>query len=202
MRERALYVLIFVIPELLIVSLSSKQFDRYGVGVLPFFALLVGLGVDQLVRWVRRRGVSARAVAATAFGTATATALFSLSVAPWGLAYFNPLLGGGRQAEKTLLVGWGEGLERFGHIIAKREKGHCDGVEVVAPNPYFTVAFPCGHITGIRQPDPDYVVVYINQRQRLSPSARALFAAATRRMRRITHLTVRGIDYGALYARR
>ena len=33
-------------------------------------------------------------------------------VAPYALAYYNPLVGGGPAASRVLLVGWGEGLDQ------------------------------------------------------------------------------------------
>jgi hypothetical protein len=202
-RERAIYLLVVLVPMLVILARASKQFDRYGIGVLPLLALLVGLGVDEVVRWARDRRISSRATAAVASVVVAAVALYSFDVAPWGLAYFNPLLGGGARAQKTLLVGWGEGLEKFGRVIARRERGHCDDIYVVPPNAYYPIAINCGHLIALRErSDPNYVITYISGSQRLSPQRKAALAATVRRMRHLATLNVRGIHYGDLYERR
>jgi hypothetical protein len=202
-REYAVCILLVVVPMLVILSRATKQFDRYGMSVLPLVALLVGLGIDELVVRARDHGVSPRAALSVGVAAATVVTVFSFSVAPWGLGYFNPLLGGGKQAQKTLLVGWGEGLEQFGHIIARREKGHdCSNVYVVAPNPWENVALPCGRLVSFRDSYLDYAIVYVSERQRLLPSQRARVASVLRLMHPIAHFEKRGIDYGVLYARR
>ncbi len=33
---------------------------------------------------------------------------------PYYLSYYNPLLGGGAVAQRTLLIGWGEGMDQAG----------------------------------------------------------------------------------------
>ena len=40
-----------------------------------------------------------------------------------GARLLQPAVGGGEHGQKTLLVGWGEGLERFGRVIEQRQDG-------------------------------------------------------------------------------
>ncbi len=97
----------------------------------------------------------------TAGGGALAAALaaYSLSVAPWGLAYYNPALGGGDTAVDTVLVGWWEGLEQVGQVIAERERGHCDDVNIQGPGT--SLVYPCGRVRG--RDEADYVVLYVER---------------------------------------
>jgi hypothetical protein len=163
--------------------------DRYVLAGLPFVALAVGLGVAALVGETGRRRLVAVGVAAAALLT-----LHAVWIAPWGLAYFDPLLGGGTTAERATLVGWGEGLEIAGEWIRQREAPSCD-VKIGLKYYTLTSAFPCGTTTN-NLAAADYVALYVNQRQRLEPNAlRALRQRGT-----LVHtVTVRGMDYVEIY---
>src|SRR5690606_3739189 len=91
-------------------------------------------------------------------------------VAPWGLAYFNPLLGGADTAEDTLLIGRGEGLEAIDDIIESDSGGRCD--DVVVSRRY---RGGMGGVCGVAAPfesfaSADYAVSYVSDRQRMPPN--------------------------------
>ena len=129
----------------------------------------------------------------TAGGGALAAALaaYSLSVAPWGLAYYNPALGGGDTAVDTVLVGWWEGLEQVGQVIAERERGRCDDVNIQGPGT--SLVYPCGRVRG--RGEADYVVLYVNAWQRWPAESQEL--AADRPL--LATVRERGITYVELY---
>lgn len=162
-RRFGAVVLCTAVPVLVALSAAAKQFDRYGIALLASAALLVGLVLGAGVRGVdrsRQRHVRvAGAVATALIGT------YSVVVAPWGLAYFNPALGGASRAERTVLVGWNEGYEQAGRLIARREAGRCEVVTITGP-PLQDV-FPCGRLVPLSE-DPTYVVLYISSRQRMT----------------------------------
>ena len=172
-----------------VLSLASKQLDRYVITALPFAALALGLGLAALVGETRGSRLVAVGLAIAALLT-----LHAIWIAPWGLAYFDPLLGGGTTAERATLVGWGEGLEIAGEWIRQREAPSC-GVKIGLMYANITSAFPCGTTTYDLQ-GVDYVALYVNQRQRLTPDA----LTALRQRGALVHVvTVRGMDYVEIY---
>jgi hypothetical protein len=100
---------------LLFVTASPKKFDRYALPVVPVLQLLAGLGWWLLFRRLRPFLAVGRPWVSAAAGLA----LLGLwqwsapaSVAPYYIAYFNPLLGGGPAAAGLVMVGNGEGMDQ------------------------------------------------------------------------------------------
>jgi hypothetical protein len=189
-RARLATLAIVAIPAFVGLSLASKQIDRYVLVVLPFLALGVGLGIDAL--WVRlRHGRQVRKVALSVAGTAAALALaHAVWVAPWGGVYFNPLLGGSKEAERTILVTGTVGWQRAGEPIRDREEPACDVTIAVYPYP-LPDTFPCGTAGPPRaNPDPDYAVTYVSWQQRNPEQAEALSTSG----RIVGTVKIRGIN--------
>jgi hypothetical protein len=89
------------------------------------------------------------------------------SALPYPLAYFNPLLGGPAQAEKVLLVGWGEGYDLAADWLnalpdAERLEVAVPGVTNFAPLFHGRTRSSPGYRTG----RSDYAVIYISKAQR------------------------------------
>jgi 4-amino-4-deoxy-L-arabinose transferase-like glycosyltransferase len=194
-RAMGLAVACMGVPALVLLSVASKQFDRYGLSVLVACALAVGLVAaaaarDVAERWPGRRPVMAGAAATAAL----VVSAYSLSIAPWGLGYYNPALGGADTAVDAVLVGWWEGVEQAGPIIAERQRGDCAEVTIQAPQ--LPLLFPCGTLGGGR--DATYLVLYVSQWQRAPEAARQ--AAEGRDL--ITTIEERGITYIKLYGPR
>lgn len=191
-RAHAVALLVVALPAVVTLSTAAKQFDRYVLLVVPLLALVVGMGLDVMVDYARR-SLGGGVVRLAGWSAAVVLGAHAAWVAPWGLAYFNPLLGGTSVAQRTVLVGWGEGLELAGSRIAERESPACDvTVAVIYP---IKSAFPCGTLTGDIT-EADYFVLYVNHRQRLS-------GCELRRLRGLGRLVevvrVRGIDYAEIY---
>jgi hypothetical protein len=167
-RARALWVLGWCLPVAATITVAAKQFDRYGLLVVVPASLLIGLGLGPPLDRLLDRARPARFVA----GSAVAVLLLhGLTVAPHGLLYFNPLLGGGARATEVVLVGWGEGVQEALERVEELEGGDCHGTTVGVPtipsHGLDTFDLPCTPSPkGVR---PDYVVAYINQTQRLDP---------------------------------
>ena len=163
-RTTTRWFAVALLPSVLVlavlVSTTPKKFDRYGLVVLVPLAVLAGLGIATLVRQLR---VEHRTIAGVASGALLlASAVF---VAPYGLAYFNPALGGSDSGADTLLVGWGEGAELAAEQIEAIEDGDCAGVTVRGLDLQWVFGWRCA------QPPPegttpDYVVLYVNRTQR------------------------------------
>jgi hypothetical protein len=205
-RRRTLCTLALIAPVMVVLSMALKQFDRYAIIVLTFLAILIGIAVDAVASRLGRIGLAPRRLAIGGAAIAVAVAVYSFTVVPWGLAYFNPLLGGGASGEKALLVGWGEGLEDFGEVIAERQAGQCNEEVVIAVGPprlgfYWTTPLSCGRPVSPSTQDEkaDYLFIYVTMRQRMSADE---YDALTAKGRLIYRLSVRGINYGELYTLR
>jgi 4-amino-4-deoxy-L-arabinose transferase-like glycosyltransferase len=104
----------------LALSMQPKKFDRYALPILPALDILAAAGLlallGSLARLTRQRRLPT-------LGITLVTLLASLTLLiyqPYYLAYFNPLLGGGPAAQRTLLVGWGEGMHEVGAWLSTR----------------------------------------------------------------------------------
>ncbi len=194
-RRHAVILLVIIAPVVAVLSVAARQADRYVLVALPLAALAVGLGIDAVLGRIRTP-CSARPRLALAAGL-TATALLvahAAWIAPWGLAYFNPLLGGSKTAERTILIGWGEGLELAGEWIRQREAPGCE-VTVAFTHWTLSSAFPCGTITGDTAA-ADYVVLYVHDRQGLPNQ---VLANLHQRGQLVDVVTIRGINYAEIY---
>ncbi len=195
-RSRAAVLACIGIPIFVLLGLASKQFDRYGIALLVVAAVVVGLAAGDLAAALRRRGLPMARLGAVAGCGAALVVGWSADVAPWGLAHYNPLLGGADRAERTVLVGWGEGLEQAAGFVARRDRQHCHDVTVWGP--IQPDQLECGRVVG-PDDDPDYVMLYINHRQRLTAAVEARLTEGRELIGRITE---RGVDYVDIYGPR
>jgi len=174
-RARALWLLLWLAPGAITISLATKQFDRYGLVVLVPLAGLVGVGLGPYLERLLARGTGMRAAAGAVVALVV---VHGITVAPWGLLYFNPVLGGADRARDVLLVGWGEGAELAIDEIRDMEHGDCDGITVSGvrtselgtrglPAPLSLFGVSCASAPP-RGTDPSYIVSYINQSQRMT----------------------------------
>ena len=188
-QTRLAAVALVALPALISLSFASKQIGRYALAVLPLMALAVGLGLDALWTLIRRRRLlrqrdpSVRRIAPLAAGSLLALMLaHSMWVAPWGTAYFNPILGGGSAAESKIIVAGTYGHDRAGEVIREREAPEC-AVTIGAFSAWAPESlYPCGSVERIRRVSDlgaglDYVVVLSDYRQRFPDVASALRAS-------------------------
>lgn len=197
-RPVAAALLVMGVPTLVGLSFLSKQLDRYGLLTMLLAAVAIGAAVSTARE--RFAGVAAGGAARRRAGrekaglgvAGVAVVVHAALVAPWGLAYYDPLLGGSEQAEKTVMVGWGEGFESAGPMIAALEDGHCDDLLVAG---YQDGALrTCGRRAKPGEP-PDYWVVYVSGRQRFYPVINSKVAGREVVARRV----IRGIVYVEIY---
>lgn len=193
-------VLVAVLPYLVVVSLSPKKLDRYALAFIPWLAVLGGFAVAAAGSWWTRtlRGPARRAVAVAAVGVAAVAVASAWSVQPWGLAYFNPLLGGGATGERSLLIGRGEGLELTDGILRQVSGDRCGEVTVArrlveSGGAHWT----CGAAVRFDQAfEADFAVIYASDRQRMDPSALAVITAPGESIGQV-HL--RGVLYAEVF---
>ncbi|MBI2711124.1 MAG: glycosyltransferase family 39 protein [Actinobacteria bacterium] len=209
---RRLVVLTVTVPGLYLVAITvaAKKFDRYALPVITFLALLAGLAVahawDGLVH-PRLRGGRARAMAAGVL--VGLVAVPAIAYAPDTMAFYDPVFVRGSFVERTVAVGWGEGLEHFGRTIAREQRAggdpnRCAGT--VTSVGFYTakIAFPCGRLVGLAVHDEaslqavDYVVLYplYVQRRQVDPAVPGLLRRCATLVER---LQLGGVDYGSLW---
>ena len=155
------------LPYLALITWSPKKMDRYVSPLLPMLAILIGVLAVVAARALADRFGWRRALAPAAAVAATIAVVHCLAQAPYAISYVDPLLGQPR-ASRSILLGWGEGNERLGAEIARREPDRCDQIKVVGYG-LGPIPFPCGKLLAAKDyqvADADYAVTYINQWQR------------------------------------
>lgn len=193
----ASFALLFVVG----ISLAAKKFDRYALPVFPMLDILAATG------WIwfgtlpmfQRFNVSMfqwLVWPAVVLGLAAHLAWYH----PYELAYYNPLLGGGPVAERTLLIGWGEGLDHAGAYIAANSPD-CD-LPVVSGYNFLIEPFICNPIVAhgyLHNPERGgYAVFYISHRQR--QHWQTLFAHLAQQGPPVHVVRIHGISYALIYA--
>jgi hypothetical protein len=177
-------VLGFIVWFGLFMSLGNKEFDRYLLPVFPAVDLLAAWGWVGVLR-LGLRGkpwAAARATRLVLVFTAVliaAQAVSAVSNRPTYLTAYNPLLGGMRTASRVMLVGWGEGLEEAARFLNERSAGQPRrsdsraaawyGQNVFGPffqGQSYDLYYDLSKAADLYANDVDYVVTYVNQRQR------------------------------------
>jgi hypothetical protein len=192
-RAFGLALVCMAVPSLLVLSFASKQLDRYGLPLLVIAAIAVGIVVTSGAERLARTSSLGRHLPIAGALATLVVGVHSLAIAPWGLAYFNPALGGAPVAEHAILVGWSEGLEGAGRFIARREAGRCDSVTIAGPG--FRDLYPCGTLVSSTE-DPTYVVVYVSERQRWEPARLAALVADRELVGTVEEV---GVTYAEIY---
>jgi 4-amino-4-deoxy-L-arabinose transferase-like glycosyltransferase len=99
-------------------SLTLSKVDRYLLPIFLALDILAALGLTWLFDWLKSRAGHARGIAISfllAIGVAQLALV--LPTYPYFYSYWNPLLGGGSSAVKTLPVGSGEGLDKAINVL-------------------------------------------------------------------------------------
>jgi 4-amino-4-deoxy-L-arabinose transferase-like glycosyltransferase len=196
------------------VTLSPKKLDRYLLPIFPAMMLLAAAGLWELVEVLQRKtsGLLSRWVTGTArlllpVGCIILQAILLFPHYPYYFTFYNPALGGLRQASRVILVGWGEGLEKVAHYLNEKEGIEDRRVLAWYSALGFNTLFrgESRELNPERQPaedvwlwhESDYVVLYINQVQRELPDARML--AFFRSLEPQYTVRLRGLEYAWVY---
>jgi hypothetical protein len=221
-------LLIFVFVYTLAMTLGSHKQDRYLMPIFPSLNILAAMGLlwlwERLKIWIREYGVGTRSgnerrkvegqgktpSSYSLFPTAyfdimmlIALILIQLATAlphhPYYYSYFNPLLGGGQMAVRTMRIGWGEGMDQVGAYLAAKPDSR--NLVVTSRFTHNMVGFR-GELISLlpdgRWTQADYIVLYIQQvqrRQEPSPGFIDYFQARTPEK----VITISGIDYAWIY---
>ena len=164
-------------------SLGEKKKGRY---LLPIYApldLIAGMGWVCLAYWIKERKISVLSKYSFVVVLVPVLAIqvfLSVRTFPYYYSYFNPIMGGSQKAPEVLQIGWGEGLDQAAQYL--NQKPGAKNMNVLSwyasgSFSYFFVGqtlslgadpeFNEGEMRKLRK--SDYVVVYINQRQRNRP---------------------------------
>ena len=188
---------VFIVLFILMMATAPKKFDRYLLPVFPTIELLAAVGFWLVLRRIPR-GMGIKALPPLLLVLGVSQAVMSAYVYPYYLAYYNPLLGGGEQARRTFVVGWGEGLDIVTDYLNK--KPDAEKLTVAGFYPRVMSAQFKGTVLSDKQYDgamADYVVLYVNAVQRdLANRLRTV----TRGKRTEMLVKINGIEYARLYA--
>ncbi len=159
-------LLVFVLLFTLFMTIPPKKFDRYLLPIFPALAILAAsgwIGFITLPRFQRSNVSMFQWLLwpMVILGLAANLAWYH----PYSFAYYNPLLGGGPVAARTIPVGWGEGYEQAGAFIAAQFNG-CERPVASWFGPVLH-HFVCTEVVPLSDMrDARYVVLYIDQLQR------------------------------------
>jgi hypothetical protein len=213
LTSRQLYSLALVVYAAsftLIISLGADKSDRYNLPVFPALDILAAVGLYDLAGQIKSL-VSRRLPSAKGWpgGSLWAMSLLlvltlqggsTLAHYPYYLSYFNPLLGGGSQAARTIMVGWGDGLDEAAHYLNNKESA----TELKAASWYYGSFAP--FFVGQSWPltkgnlywqDVDYAVLYLNGVQRLLPNPDIVGYFRSLEPEHTVHF--RGLEYAWIY---
>jgi 4-amino-4-deoxy-L-arabinose transferase-like glycosyltransferase len=175
LKRPTLLLLLFIVGFLAFLSLAGKKLDRYTLPAFPALDLLAGLGLWTLGTWIApmlaARGVAQhirRRLLVGGIGLLLlAQSLPLVMVAPYALAYYNPIVGGGPAAIRVLLVGWGEGLDQVAEYLNAQPDPDRQMIAIYFPLELNFQGMVAGTVTQYGDPRPiNYVVDYISAAQR------------------------------------
>jgi hypothetical protein len=207
-------LLVCIVGFPLALTLSAKKFDRYLLPTIVLIDLLAGLGI--WLAWRALRAARARRSGARPDGSFSAAgrpgpptpALVlllagvilagavgpTISVAPYYLSYYNPLLGGAPAAVEVVPVGRGEGFDQVADFINQQPNGARARVAI-----HFVFCVPLNPLldgTAARDDHAEgsnYYVEYVNARQRERPIRLPLVQPE------LHTVWLNGIEYARIY---
>jgi 4-amino-4-deoxy-L-arabinose transferase-like glycosyltransferase len=203
------FSLLFSMLFIAFLTLGTKKQDRYLMPVYPFVSIaaaiawvwLVDRAYPRFQRWSKltfpwnRLGLLIIALVLVFNGT-----LVVLNF-PYYFTYFNPLLGGLPAASRLTTVGWGEGVDLAADYL--NQKPNSEDLKVVSWygstfTPYFGGQSSDYFEQKGRVLGSDYVIVYINQRQRILPD-REFFEFFGNRFEPEETIRLQGVPYAWIY---
>ncbi len=115
-RFAILALTFFAVAFIAFLSPLAKKFDRYLLPIIPPLIVAAAWSIDRLTRRPLTQLAHLLPFAAIAL-----QAMLTLSLAPYLLMAYNPLLGGAAGARDRIAVGWGEGFGAAAAWVAERD---------------------------------------------------------------------------------
>ncbi len=232
-KSNVLTLVVYVVLFTAFLTVGDKKLERYLLPIFPVVDILAAVGLWTLWRVAgskfqfsaaekgKERGERGKRREERevylptsnfqlplylVFGCLILQAGFALPHHPYYLTWYNPLLGGIQAARRTILVGWGEGLDEAARYLNAREEAA--DLKVVSWYhmtfaPFFrgeTWPFPYGENddedSDLYLNDYDYAIIYVNQVQRQEAYPYNLHGYKLERAIRL-----KGLDYAWVYRR-
>ncbi len=194
------YSLLFV----LIMTPGAKKYDRYLMPIFPALDLVAGAGWLWVSEWAVRRWLQSKQIQlALGMGWVILLVLQGLTTLPhlpYYYTYYNPLLGGPRQAANYIRVGFAEGLDQVAAYL--EQKPNAAELKLASANSSKLDGLFSGQTIALDNLDGkwvqgDYVLIYISQLQRGKHSPEIL--TYLRRHEPEYILKLHGLEYAWLY---
>ncbi|NJN93038.1 MAG: hypothetical protein HC875_02580 [Anaerolineales bacterium] len=183
---------------------SHKQ-DRYLLPIFLSVDILAGIGLILLWDWLKKWLERKTPLPTPYRGWSLFGGLLIIQLAtilphhPYYYSYFNPLLGGGATAVRTMRIGWGEGMDQVGAYLAAKPNSR--DLVVASRFTHNMLGFKGEQISLLpdgRWTQADYIVLYIQQVQRRQePSPGFIDYFQARLPEKV--ITIGGIDYAWIY---
>ena len=198
----------FVVLLIVGLSLSPKKFNRYLILAMPAVDILAAVGIYNL-RFAIYDLLKRLPVVNLKSEIVNRTLWIVISIAtiinaawchPYGIAYYNPLLGGAQAGANTFLTGWGEGLDQ----VADWLNAQPDITGVVTAStatttlrPYLQRGAQAYTPEGQLPEHTGYVVVYIRHAQQggIWPPFDQFYKRATP----LHTVSIHGVEYAWIY---
>ncbi len=201
-RERAciLALIVYVVLFVLFASTAGYKYDYYVLPVFPALDILAAIGLWNLCQVAGSKfRVRTRPLGLILAGLALQAA-FVLPYEPYYSAFYNPLLGGGREVIHVLMLGQGEGLDEAARYL-NDQPGATD-TKVAAWHRGCFASFFQGETWELTKrslfwKDVDYAVLYANQVQRQLPDPQMVSYFRSLEAEHVVR--VKGIDYAWVY---
>jgi hypothetical protein len=212
-RRGGLGLLLFVAFFTVIMTVPPKSSSKYYIPVYPALDLIAGVGwvvcADGLAQKIRGAPWK-RVIPLALLGTVILIqALQALQTYPYYFTYFNPLLGGSRNASEELSMGSGEGLDQAAAYL--NAKPDARKLKVMAwygtgPFSYYFVGKTIALTPSSNMWDADaiaelkgmdYLVIYSNQWRRQIPGGLFPWLEGLQPEHSIW---IDGIEYARIYA--
>jgi hypothetical protein len=200
--------LLFVFGYYLLMSIGEKKQGRYFLPAYPWLDIIAAGGLVSLIyalSWtLKGDGRSKMVVFGIGFIASLLLLVNGLLVAshyPYYFTYYNPLLGGPKNAEKTITIGWGEGIDLAAEYLNQQVNPNQTRVSswyqsTLAPY-YYGPSISYSKEKG-KALAGDHVIFYINQVQRQFPDE-VFFDYFTSRFAPLRVIALHGIDYVWIY---
>lgn len=182
----------------LAIGKGEQKYERYVIPIFPSISLLAGLGLAYLGRALQKPGVLSRLAWPGLLALQLATAL---PHSPYYFTYYNPLLGGGKQAAMYIPIGSGEGIDQA--VDCLNEKLGEQKATLACANSQKCEARFHGQTIQIENENleswirADYVLLYISQMQRNKHPAG--MEKYLQRRGPDCLVTMHGLDYAWIY---